>query len=108
MLSVPIATSSSGWIGLFLLCFCAFLTWVSANCLGQVMLLSERNGATVLDYARFVCLFVRLFYLHCFCQTFFLSDLITFIASENFHWAEGAAIWLFSDSIPFFLGPPWP
>ncbi len=51
MLSVPIATGESGWIGLGLLCFCAFLTWVSANSLASVMLLCEARKLHITDYA---------------------------------------------------------
>lgn len=51
MLSVPVATASAGWIGVFLLCFCAFLTWCSANLLGRVMLMSESEGKVIRDYA---------------------------------------------------------
>jgi hypothetical protein len=49
MLATPPATAQSGWVGIGLLCFCGFLSWVSANLLGAVML--EMGEEKVKDYA---------------------------------------------------------
>ncbi len=48
MLSVPVATAQSGWVGAGLLVLCALLTWISANLLGAVM---KRTRRGVRDYA---------------------------------------------------------